>query len=131
MQSYIRNDKNAAYSEEDDDDSDEEESLQPLNGNEKDRKIKRLTLINRELIETLKQQNDELTKKIEKQKLRGGGRSHSMRASPKNSKELESIRKELSNAYKQIDMYKEVIQNLKAKEVSLDNIDKYMTTDLE
>jgi wobble nucleotide-excising tRNase len=72
----------------------------------------------------LKQQNEELTKKIEKQKLKGG-RSLPVKTSPKNSKELESIRKELSNAYKQIDMYKDVIQNLKAKEISLDHVDRY------
>jgi hypothetical protein len=46
---------------------------------------------------------------------------------PKNTKQLESIRKELSNAYKQIDMYKETVQNLKAKEVPLDHVDKYMS----
>jgi hypothetical protein len=51
-----------------------------------------LTNINKELIETLKQQNDELTKKIEKQKGKGG-RSLSLRSPVKNSKELESIRK--------------------------------------
>lgn len=38
----------------------------------RERKIKKLTLINRELIETLKRQNDELTKKISKQKLKVG-----------------------------------------------------------
>ena len=52
---------------------------------EKDRKIKRLTQINRELIETLKQQNDELTKKIAKQKPRVG-RSTSVKTTPKNTK---------------------------------------------
>lgn len=96
MKKSMRDDKNATESESADPD---EEDL------EKDRRIKRLTQINRELIETLKQQNDELTKKIEKQKLKGGGRSSSLKT-PKNTKELEHIRKELSNAYKQIDMYK-------------------------
>jgi hypothetical protein len=63
MQGIIRDDKNM------------NRSVSPENKEEdaeKDRKIKRLTLINRELIETLKQQNDELTKKISKQRLKGG-----------------------------------------------------------
>lgn len=106
MKSYIRNDKNIPN--ESGSEYDEQEEM------EKDRRIKRLTNINKELIETLKQQNDELTKKIQKQRGKGG-RSLSVRSPIKNSKELESIRKQLSNAYKQIDMYKEVIQNLKAK----------------
>lgn len=92
---------------------------------EKDRKIKRLTQINRELIETLKQQNEQLTKKISKQRLKGG-RTTSVKSSPNKGsfKQVESIRKQLSNAYKQIDMYKNTLQNLKAKEVSLDNVEK-------
>jgi hypothetical protein len=93
---------------------------------EKDRKIKRLTQINRELIDALKQQNEELTKKISKQRLKGG-KNPNAKSTPKdnNNKQIESIRKELSNAYKQIDMYKEILQGLKAKEISLDHIDKY------
>jgi seryl-tRNA synthetase len=88
-----------------------------------------LTQINRELIETLKQQNEELTKKISKQKIKSS--RSTAKSTPKNGKQLESIRKELSNAYKQIDMYKETIQNLKSKEVSLDNVDKYIYGHLE
>jgi hypothetical protein len=38
----------------------------------RERKIKKLTMINRELIETLKRQNEELTKKISKQKMKMG-----------------------------------------------------------
>ena len=41
-------------------------------------KLKRLTQINRELIETLKKQNDELTKKISKQKGKATTRSFSV-----------------------------------------------------
>lgn len=120
MQGVVRDDKNVngAYNNEN-----REEDIQ------KDRRIKRLTQINRELIETLKQQNDELTKKISKQRLKGG-RSVG-KSTHKEGKQLESIRKQLSNAYKQIDMYKEIVQNLKAKEVSLDNVDKYMNVDEE
>lgn len=47
-----------------------------------------------------------------------------MKNTPKVGKELESVRKELSNAYKQIDMYKNIVQDLKAKEVPLDHVDK-------
>ena len=47
-----------------------------------------------------------------------------MKASPKNAKEVESVKKELENAYKQIDMYKSIVTGLKAKEVSVDSIDK-------
>jgi len=50
MKSYIRNDKNLPNDEPSE--YDEEEEL------EKDRRIKRLTNINKELIETLKQQNE-------------------------------------------------------------------------
>jgi len=50
MKSYIRNDKNIPNDEPSE--YDEEEEL------EKDRRIKRLTNINKELIETLKQQNE-------------------------------------------------------------------------
>jgi conjugal transfer/entry exclusion protein len=53
-----------------------------------------------------------------------GGRSLSLKNTPKVGKEVESIRKELSNAYKQIDMYKNIVQDLKAKEVPLDHVDK-------
>lgn len=55
MKSRMKNDKNATESQEESQDDEEYE---------KDRKIKRLTQINKELIETLKQQNEELTKKI-------------------------------------------------------------------
>ena len=41
-------------------------------GSFRERKIKKLTMINRELIETLKRQNEELTKKISKQKMKMG-----------------------------------------------------------
>ncbi len=48
-------------------------SIRLLNMLYRKQKIKKLTLINRELIETLKKQNDELTKRITKQR----GKSHS------------------------------------------------------
>ena len=77
---------------------------------EKDRRIRRLTQINKELIETLKEQNEELSRRIAKQKVRPArsqGRSTSLKNHTRGQvKQLESIRKELSNAYKQIDMYR-------------------------
>ena len=34
------------------------------------------------------------------------------------------------NAYKQIDMYKSIIHNLKGKEISIDSIDRYLQANL-
>ena len=51
MQSYIRNDKNMHYDDDQDQEYDQDDQM------EKDKRIKRLTHINKELIETLKQQN--------------------------------------------------------------------------
>ena len=65
----------------------------------RERQIKKLTLINRELIETLKRQNEELTRKINKQKMKVG-RSVERVESP--NRNLEKEKKELQNAYKQI-----------------------------
>lgn len=91
----------------------------------RERKIKKLSLINRELIDTLKRQNDELTKKINKQKLKIG-KSIDRVESPERNVERE--KKELANAYKQIEMYKNVLKDLKAKEISTDSVDKYFMT---
>lgn len=55
-----------------------------------------------------------------------GGKTTVSKSTPKNDKQIESIRKELSNAYKQIDMYKGIVQGLKAKEAPMDHIDKYI-----
>lgn len=88
---------------------------------EKERKIKKLTLINKELIETLKRQNEELTRKINKQKLKVG-RSVERAESPGRNHEREKT--ELANAYKQIEMYKTVLKDLKAKEISSESADK-------
>jgi hypothetical protein len=64
-----------------------------------------------------------------------GGRSASLKnsssASPGNAKQIEGIRKELSNAYKQIDMYRDIVQGLKAKEAPLEQADKYSPTNAE
>ena len=40
-------------------------------------------------------------------------------------KEKESTRRELTNAYKQIEMYKSVIINLKTKQISVESFKKY------
>ena len=39
-------------------------------------------------------------------------------------KNLEKEKKELTNAYKQIEMYKSVLKDLKAKEISTESVDK-------
>ena len=65
----------------------------------RERRIKKLSLINRELIDTLKRQNDELTKKINKQKLKIGKSIDRVESPDKN---IEREKKELANAYKQI-----------------------------
>lgn len=72
-------------------------------------------MINRELIEKLKQQNEDLTKKISKQKFKTNGRSTSVKSSAPKIKENDGTKRELMNAYKQIDMYKSVLTTLKAK----------------
>lgn len=41
------------------------------------------------------------------------------------SRNLEKEKKELANAYKQIEMYKSVLKDLKAKEISTESADKY------
>ena len=41
-------------------------------------------------------------------------------------KNIEREKKELSNAYKQIQMYKNVLKDLKSKEISTESIDKYI-----
>jgi len=53
-----------------------------------------------------------LTKKINKQKLKVGKSIERVDSSPKN---LEREKKELNNAYKQIEMYKNVLKDLRAK----------------
>ena len=63
----------------------------------------------------MKRQNDELTKKISKQKLKVG---RSVERSESPGRNLEKEKKELANAYKQIEMYKSVLKDLKAKEIS-------------
>ena len=51
----------------------------------RERKLRRLTQINRELIDKLKKQNEELTKRINKQKFKPS-RSLSVKSSPKAGK---------------------------------------------
>jgi len=47
------------------------------------------------------------------------------------SRNLEKEKKELANAYKQIEMYKTVLKDLKAKEISTESIDKYPMSNLD
>jgi hypothetical protein len=56
-------------------------------------------MINRELIETLKRQNEELTKKINKQKMKVG---KSMERVESPARNVEREKRELANVYKQI-----------------------------